>query len=51
MRAEDAAVFLEAEVVGFQFAGGLYVKAIVEHDRAEHESLGIDVAGKALIEG
>ena len=48
---EDAAVFFEAEIVGLEFTGGLYIKAIVEQDGAEHETLGIDVAGQALIEG
>ena len=49
--AEDAAVLLQAEVVGFQRAGGLDVEAVVEQDGAEHEALGIDIGGKTLFHG
>ena len=45
---EDAAVLLQAEVVGLEGAGGLDVETVVEQDRAEHESLGIHVGGKTF---
>ena len=40
--AEDAAMLFQAEVVGFERAGRLHVKGVVEQDGAEHEALGID---------
>jgi hypothetical protein len=40
---EDAAVFLKAEIAGLERAGGLDVEAVVEQDRTEHESLGVDI--------
>ena len=39
---EDAAVLFQAEIVGLQLAGGLYIKAVVEQDGPEHEALGVD---------
>ncbi len=45
---EDAAVLLQAEVVGFERSGGLDIQAVVEQDGAEHEALGIDVRGKTF---
>ena len=45
---EDAAVFLQAEVVGLERSGGLDVKRVVQQDRAEHEPLGIEIGRQAL---
>ena len=49
--AEDAAMLLQAEVVGLQRAGGLDVQSVVEQDGAEHEPLGVYISGKALVGG
>ena len=48
---EDAAMFFEAEVAGFERAGSLDVEGIVEQDGAEHEALGVDVGREALFGG
>ena len=48
---EDAAVLLQAEIVGLQGAGGLDVEAVVEQDGAEHEAFGVHVGGKAFFDG
>ena len=45
---EDAAMLLQAEVVGLEGAGGLDVQTVVEQNRPEHESLGIHVGGKTF---
>ncbi len=47
---EDAAVLLQAEIVGFERAGGLNVEAVVEQDGAENESLGVGIGGKTLFD-
>ena len=46
---EDAAVLLQAEVVGLERAGGLDVEAVVEQDGAEHEALGVDIGGQSFL--
>ena len=35
-------MLFQAEVVGLQLTGGLYIKAVVEQDGPEHEALGVD---------
>ena len=42
---EDAAVLLQAEVVGFERAGDLNELRVVQQDGAEDESLGVQIAG------
>ena len=42
---EDAAVLLQAEVVGLERAGGLDVEAVVQQNGAEHEALGVHIGG------
>ena len=48
---ENAAVLLQAEVVGFQHARGREVVRLVHQDRPQHETLGVQICGKALLEG
>src|ERR1019366_6852312 len=48
---EDAAMLLQAEVLGFESAGGLDVESVVEEDGAEHEALGVYVGRKSLLGG
>ena len=48
---EDAAMLLEGEIVVVQDARDLDETGIVEQHRAEDEPLGIDVCGKAFLEG
>ena len=47
---EDAFVLLEREVVGLQRARHLHEQAVIEHDRAEDEALGIQIDGKPFIQ-
>ena len=48
---EDAAVLLQAEIVGLERAGGLDVEAVVQQNGAEHEALGVDIRGQTFFGG
>ena len=47
---EDAAVFLQREIVLHDDAGDFDETGIVQQHRAENKSLGVDIGGKALFE-
>jgi hypothetical protein len=51
MREKMRRCFSRLKSSGLQLAGGLYIEAVVEHDGPEHEALGVEIAGQALIEG
>ena len=49
--AEDATMLLDREVVRVERAGDLGKRPVVHHDDPEHELLGFDVGGHALLQG
>ncbi len=47
---EDAAMLLQAEVVGFERAGDLDVERVVHQDRAQDEALGVEIGRESAFE-